>query len=286
MNTSFLVSIIQCNSGPNLTENLASLDKQLNSLSRTDLIILPEMAAHRRITRNDRMEQEIIPGPITSFFSAHAQRLQSWLIIGSLCETIPGSTKVYNTMVVLNPNGDVVTTYRKIHLFDCDIAGNSVNESASFEPGDTPQTVTINGFKLGLTICYDLRFPELFQDYSQRGVDMIIVPSSFTYETGKVHWKTLLKARAIETQSYIIAANQYGQGGGNGPTYGHSLIIDPWGMTLYEGPESEDAVVTLPLSKEKIQSVRTQLPILKHKRNHRGNHKHLYNFAIDPDNLR
>ena len=278
MHGTLTISVIQCNSGSDLNQNLDTLTHQLNTLPKTDVIILPEMAAYRRILSTDPIEKEIIPGPITSFFANHAKQHQSWIIIGSLCEAIPNSPKVYNSTVVLNPNGDVVTTYRKIHLFNCNIPNNILNESTLFESGTTPQTVTIKNFKIGLSICYDLRFPELFQYYTQQNVDLIVVPSSFTHTTGQAHWEPLLKARAIETQCYIAAPNQYGQGGGNIRTYGHSIVIDPWGTILNEGTDSNSDTFTTILTKKKIQDIRRKLPTLTHKQ--------LYNIPINTDNLK
>ncbi len=260
MSNQLNIVALQCNSGSNLEANLHTLDQQLETISSdVDLIVLPEMVAYRRLSLKDSLVQEIIPGQICHFFSGHAKRLNSWIIIGSLCETISTSQKVYNTMVILDPQGNVKDTYRKLHLFDCNIPDNQLIESQYFKAGDSPKIVLINGFKIGLSICFDLRFPELFAYYSRNNVDIIVCPSSFTTKTGKYHWEPLLRARAIETQAYVIAPNQYGLGGNNVMTYGHSMIIDPWGDILEKGPESDKMILRNTLSKERIKSIRSQL---------------------------
>ena len=138
--------------------------------------------------------------------------------------------------------GDIQNVYRKIHLFDATVGRVRMYESDYFLSGEKPEIAIVNGFKIGLSICYDLRFPELYRYYFDEKVDLLCIPSSFTYKTGKAHWETLCRARAIENQAYVLAPNQYGIGSGKVKTYGHSMIIDPWGGILADAKKAEESI--------------------------------------------
>jgi nitrilase len=278
MNSTINVAVLQCNASADLAANLTTLSEQLALISdHTALIVLPEMVAYRRLSLKNPVVSEYIPGQVCQFFSAHAKRLNAWIIIGSLCESIPNTTKVHNTMVVIDPSGTVQYRYRKLNLFNCHIPGNRLVESDFFIPGERPVIATINGFKIGLSICFDIRFPELYQFYASQGVDAFICAASFTTITGQAHWKTLLRARAIETQCYMLAPNQFGVGGGNIPTYGHSLILDPWGEILGEATGNKATILYAKLSKNRIADIQNQLPIQRS--------RPLYKFNSDLDNM-
>ena len=172
----------------------------------------------------------------------------------------------FNTSVLINPNGKIVTKYRKIHLFDIRLKGKEILESGRNQAGKNPKLAKIENIKAGLSICYDLRFPELYRHYSRAGAKIICIPSSFTRLTGEAHWHTLIKARAIENLSYVIAPNQAGIGSGGIKTYGHSLIVDPWGKILAEGPANGETVIFADIDLEYLKQVRKNLPALEHRK--------------------
>jgi predicted amidohydrolase len=172
----------------------------------------------------------------------------------------------YNACVVVSPEGKVVSTYRKVHLFDVDVGdGQRYCESASTTPGDTAVSVDIAGFKIGLSVCYDLRFPELYRKLAAAGADVLVVPAAFTLATGKDHCHVLHRARAIESQAYVVAAAQWGTHPRGRRTYGKSLIADPWGDVLAQSPEGE-GIALADVERAYIERVRASLPALRHRR--------------------
>ena len=180
------------------------------------------------------------------------------------------NNKVYNASLLITPDKkEPLIIYKKIHLFDLDLKNLKIKESDEFSPGVTPSTYTFRGWKFGFAICYDLRFPELFYYYAQEKVDVLFTPAAFTVPTGEAHWDYLTTTRAIETQSYVIAAGQTGTVRKNGKSrssYGHSVIIDPWGEKLAQGQGPEPQLLRATLNKEKISSVRKSMPISEHRR--------------------
>jgi predicted amidohydrolase len=200
-------------------------------------------------------------------FSALASRLGIYLLAGSIGERIPDSIKMYNTSVLLDPEGKELARYRKIHLFDAVLAdGRSYRESDYIAPGSEIVVATTDFGEAGLSVCYDLRFPELYRKLTRGGsTRLIFIPSNFTLMTGKDHWLPLLRARAIENQVYIIAPNQHGEKYGGRASYGKSAIIDPWGNVLAIAPDRE-AVVTAEIDFEYQDKVRAALPCLSHAR--------------------
>jgi len=191
-----------------------------------------------------------------------------YLLVGSVREKIANSKKVYNTSLLYSPTGNLLATYRKIHLFDIHIPGRvSERESAIFKAGRDTVVTEVDDFNVGLTICYDLRFPELYRKLSLLGADVLCVPSNFTLMTGKDHWRPLLVARAIENQSFVIAPAQFGAHHGGRRSYGHSMIIDPRGTVLAEAPEDWTGVITADIELETLEQVRTNLPSMHHRRN-------------------
>ena len=174
--------------------------------------------------------------------------------------------KFYNHCPVFSPTGKLMNHYNKIHLFNADLGSESWQESQSISAGNTPQTTLLDTpWKIGLSICYDLRFPELYRQYSEHGCNILSVPAAFTVPTGKAHWKTLLKARAIENQCYVLAAGQCGKHQAGRTTYGHSMIIDPWGKVLAKLEEGE-GIITAQLDYNHLQHIRQQLPALQHRK--------------------
>ena len=173
--------------------------------------------------------------------------------------------RLRNACPVFDAAGRLLAIYDKIHLFDVEVAGELYRESAIVQPGDCPVMAEVGGFKTGLSICYDLRFPELYRHYAGQGCNLISMVAAFTETTGRAHWQPLLQARAIENQCYLLASAQWGRHADNRHTWGHSMIIDPWGEIVAELPEGE-GVITAVLSVDKLQSVRRSLPALRHRR--------------------
>jgi deaminated glutathione amidase len=184
------------------------------------------------------------------------------LVGGSIAERREGREKLSNTSLVFDPQGELVAEYRKIHMFDVAVGGHVYRESESEEPGDGPAaTLDVEGWKLGLTICYDLRFPELYRLLAVEGAEVVTVPAAFTLYTGKDHWELLLRARAVENQCYVVAANQWGSHPDGKAAYGRSMIVDPWGVVLAQAPD-EDTVIWAELERARLEDIRRSLPSL------------------------
>lgn len=261
------VSIIQNSASDNIPKNLQKIDSFFDvimSKDHPDIICLPEVFYIRGKKEAFIQASETIPGKICCWLSTQAKKYKVAILAGSIVEKY--KKNIYNTTLFFDKKGMVRAKYRKIHLFSSSFSnGPTIDESQIFHPGK--QTINMKYLKwnFGFSICYDLRFPELFRRLSKIGADIIFVPSNFTYFTGKAHWKTLLKARAIENQCYIVAPNQCGISPGcKTRSYGHSVIIDPWGSVLVEAKEKE-AYFTMNLSMKTILEIRNQLPALKNR---------------------
>ena len=188
-----------------------------------------------------------------------------WLLAGSIRETSEDPGHIYNTSLLFNREGECVARYRKIHLFDVELAGNvSAQESATVSPGNEIVTAEIEGHVAGLSICYDLRFPELYRAQTLRGAEILFVPAAFTLFTGKDHWELLLRARAVENQCFVVAANQFGKHP-DGASYGRSMIIDPWGTILATAPDGISMAIA-DLDFEQLKRIRQQLPSVANRR--------------------
>ncbi|MEA2382788.1 MAG: deaminated glutathione amidase [Solirubrobacteraceae bacterium] len=187
------------------------------------------------------------------------------LIGGSITERVDGADKLFNTCVAFDPHGDIAGVYRKIHLFDVDVGGRRYRESDLEEGGEEIVVVEVDGWSVGLSICYDVRFPELYRILALRGAEVIVVPAAFTAVTGRDHWELLLRARAVENQAFVVAAGDWGEHPGGKRTYGHSMVVDPWGMILAARPEG-DGVVVASLDRERLEEIRATLPALANRR--------------------
>ena len=230
------------------------------------IVALPEVFIWRGNKRLERESAEPIPGSTSTAMSALARDLSIYLLAGSILEAIPGNEKAYNTSLLFGPSGNLLAAYRKIHLFDVDLAdGTSLRESATREFGDGIVTADTGLCKAGLSICYDLRFPELYRGLAKQGAELVFVPSAFTAFTGQAHWEALLRARAIENQVYVIAPDQFGQSAKSFETHGHSMIVDPWGKIIAELPDGP-GVITAEIDLDYLAKVRAELPALKHRR--------------------
>jgi predicted amidohydrolase len=193
-----------------------------------------------------------------------ARRHGVTLVGGSITERREGREKLSNTSLVLGSDGEVVATYRKIHLFDVEVGGVVYRESEAEEPGEEPVVAEVEGWGLGLSVCYDIRFPELYRILALEGAEVVSVPAHFTTPTGKDHWHVLMRARAIENQLYIAAAAQVGETLPGKPAYGRSLIADPWGIVLAQAPD-EETVITAELDRARLEDIRVKLPSLKNR---------------------
>lgn len=235
-------------------------------------VFLPEAFAFIGGNKGKRAMAEVVPGsgPIFSALQESATRLSIDIVAGGFHEAIPGETdngsgQTWNTCLHFNSAGELAARYRKIHLFDVELAdGTVLTESANTRAGDELVTTELGFGTLGLSICYDVRFPELYQRLTDAGAIAHTVPSAFTAHTGAAHWHTLLRARAIETSSYVIAPAQYGQHNPRRRSFGHSLIVDPWGEVLADHNDG-DGFAMAAIEPERVASVRAEMPSLRHR---------------------
>jgi predicted amidohydrolase len=248
----------------------ANLDRACSLVARAgemhpDLIALPELFLYRGPAVGFRDSAADVPGPVTERFAELARTLGAWLLLGSLAERSPDPDRPYNTSFLLDPAGQVEARYCKRHLFDVSIDGGpSDRESARTTPGVETVVAPIRGaageveVRLGLTVCYDLRFPELYRELTLAGATVLAVPANFTEATGRDHWEVLLRARAIENGAFVIAPAQCGTGGGI-PAHGRSMIVDPWGTVIAQAPDGPGVVVA-DLELDRVAAVRRQIP--------------------------
>jgi nitrilase len=268
------VSLIQMNSVSDKAGNLAQAKKLIERAvaeERPDWVLLPEVFDWMGGTSAEKLAiaEPATGGPAYEALRALARENRMWVHGGSFFERVPGESRAYNTTVVCDRDGREVARYRKIHMFDITTPdGTKYHESATMKAGDAVVTYDCEGVTIGCTICYDLRFAELFLALAERGVSVIALPAAFTLQTGKDHWEVLLRARAIETQSYVLASAQTGpheQKGKTLYTYGHSMAIDPWGHVVARASDGIGIVSTrLDLSMPK--QVRERMPVAQHRR--------------------
>lgn len=225
-------------------------------------ILMPEVFNFRGDTRNKdllRRMAERIPGPSCDAFIRLAKKYKVSFLLGSILEKAPQEF-AYNTSLFIGPHGEIKAKYRKIHLFDARIGDKIVKEADCFRAGRRQVSVKAGGFRMGLSICYDLRFPELYQKYARFGVDILTIPSCFTRKTGEAHWEVLLRARAIENLSYVLAPNQVGTDVRGMQAYGHSMIISPWGEILAQGSAEGQEIIFGDIDLEEVRKARAILP--------------------------
>jgi deaminated glutathione amidase len=261
------VACVQMTSRDDKAANLAAAERLVARAASTgaDVVVLPEK--WNAIGSPDVLHAAAEPlegGESVEAMSGWAAQHGITLVGGSITERREGREKLSNTSLVFDPQGELVATYRKIHLFDVDVGGQSYRESDAEEPGDEPVVARAEDWPIGLTVCYDLRFPELFRILTLEGAELITVPAHFTLYTGKDHWHVLLRARAIENQLYVAAAAQIGETMPGKPSYGRSLIADPWGTVLAQAPD-EETVISAELDRARLRLVRDQLPSLKNR---------------------
>jgi predicted amidohydrolase len=260
------VACIQLNAGPEIAPNLdiaADLVRRARSGTGADLIALPENATMvvqgRRKVLERALPEDTHPGlPV---FRELAQETGAWILVGSLAIRL-GDSAVANRSYLIDPAGGVAAAYDKIHMFDVDLpGGESYRESAVFRPGERAVLADTPWGGLGMTICYDLRFPHLYRALAQAGARILAVPSAFTRQTGRAHWHVLLRARAIETGCFVVAPAQTGTHDEGRETFGHSLIVSPWGEVLADGGE-QVGVVSAELDLSRVEAARRAVPSL------------------------
>jgi deaminated glutathione amidase len=259
---------VQLNSHADPAANLAVADRLVRAAARdgAELIVLPEKWTAMGSDEQLRAAAEPLDGPSTRWARALAAELGVELVAGSFVERVPGQEKLANTCIHAGPDGELKAVYRKVHMFDVEVGGRSYRESDLEEPGEElVLSETAGGLELGLSVCYDLRFPELYRILAVRGARAFPLPAAFTLATTRDHWETLIRARAIENQAFVVAANQIGEHPGGNRSGGRSMIVDPWGVVLAQAPDAEGHV-TAELDLERQREVRAQLPSLANRR--------------------
>lgn len=283
------VGAVQMRSGADLGENLTTCRTLVDQAAQggAQLVVLPECFSFLGRGEGDKLAiaedfdgrtgRATVPiagqrareggsGPVLEMLRVAASKHGAWIVAGGTPELVPGDPKrTYNTALVIDPGGEIAARYRKLHLFDVDIPGGAtLRESDATSPGDELVVLEIGGAKVGLSICYDLRFPELYRTLVKDcGAEVLLVPAAFTAHTGAAHWHVLLRARAIENQAWVVAAAQWGKHNDKRESFGHTLVIDPWGTIVGERADG-DGVVMATLDGDSLAKRRTQMPCLEH----------------------
>jgi predicted amidohydrolase len=258
---------IQMSSTPDKEENLHTAERLIRSAvaSGADLVALPELWSCHGLEKVYRENTEPVPGPTTEFLGNLARELGVYVLGGSILEGVPGSDRLHNTSTFFGPDGEMRAVYRKIHLFDVKAPDREYLESKTIAPGESIVTAKAGAATLGLSVCYDVRFPELYRLLALRGAEVLAVPAAFTLQTGKDHWELLLRARAVENQAFVVAPAQWGQKADGRWTYGRSMIVDPWGTVLAQCPDRDGhALATLDL--DYLDRFRDEFPALANRR--------------------
>jgi predicted amidohydrolase len=258
---------IQMSSTPEKAQNLATAERLIREASSAgaELVTLPELWSCHGLEKVYKENAEPVPGPTTDFLGGLARELGVWLLGGSILEGEVGAERLSNTSTFFGPSGELVAVYRKIHLFDVKAPDREYLESKIIAPGRGIVTAKAGVTTLGLSVCYDLRFPELYRLLALQGAVILTVPAAFTLQTGKDHWELLLRARAVENQAFVLAPAQWGQKADGRWTYGRSMIVDPWGTVLATCPDRDGhALATLDL--DYLDRFRAEFPALANRR--------------------
>ncbi len=247
----------------NLAQALALADDAAAAGAR--LVALPEYLQFRGPDDGFRASARPIPGRYTDAFAEVARRRDAWILVGSVAETSMDRRRPYNTSVLVGPSGRIAATYRKIHLFDVAVErGPADTESARVTAGLNAVCADVDGIKVGLSVCYDLRFPELYRSLALAGAEVLTVPANFTERTGRDHWEVLLRARAIENAAWVLAPSQIGGPPGQ-PAFGRSMIIDPWGTVVAQAADGV-GIIRADVETDRVAAVRRQIPVLANRR--------------------
>ena len=263
-----LAAAIQMSAGREKAANLERAERLIRVAAArgADLVVLPEVFNWRGKRAQEAADAETLDGPTLSLMARLSAELKLHLVAGSITERVPEQSKSYNTSVLIGPDGNRIAVYRKIHLFDVDLPGRvTVRESDSKLSGRQVVCAATALGKIGLSVCYDLRFPELYRLLAYDGARIVTVPSAFTFHTGEAHWEVLLRARAIENQVYVVAPGQFGANVHGFNDYGNSMIVDPWGRVLARVADQESVAIA-PLDLDYQERVRRELPSLEHAR--------------------
>ena len=270
MSGPFNVALIQTTTGRDPENNIAIISPLIAQAAAqgADLVMLPETVGFMEPVPG-LLHEKACPEsetPALGAFAQDAAKAGVWLLIGSLVVTSEVAGKLANRSLLIDPKGKVAARYDKIHLFDVELGeGERYRESANYRPGDQLVDAQIPWGILGMSVCYDLRFPQLYRSLAQRGAMFLSVPAAFTRPTGQAHWHTLLRARAIENGCFVFAPAQCGEHEGGRKTYGHSLIIDPWGEILADGGE-DPGIVMAEIDPGRVEAIRSRVPSLHHDR--------------------
>ena len=263
-------AVVQLQSGPDVTANLAAVRHWVAAAAERGarLVVLPENFAFfgpeaRRAEIAERLEDGV--APICSALRETCARHNLYLVAGGMPEQSGDPLRPYNTAAVFDPSGTLVGRYRKAHLFDVTLPnGRELCESRTTTPGQRAIVVDVDGFRVGLSVCYDLRFPLLYAELRRQGAEIITVPAAFTVQTGQDHWHVLSRARAIETQCWLLAAAQWGVHPGERMSYGHSLVCDPWGNIVAQC-SNQPAVALATIDRKLLTSIRGRFPCFEHR---------------------
>lgn len=264
------VAVVQTTSVDDVDSNMMMLESLLEAIPQSvRLICLPENALYMRLVEGEAVSSIPLSHSAFERLAQIAQQRNAFLHVGS-APILLDDGYLYNSSVIISPSGEIKPSYQKMHLFDIQLEGQAaLRESDNFRHGQKPTTFEVDGWKIAESICYDIRFSELYAHYGRQEVDVILIPAAFLVKTGQAHWEVLQRARAIENQCYVLAAAQcgihIGHRGGVRETYGHSMIIDPWGQTLEVRPEGVGVMIAT-LRKDAIHRVRKQIPMKFHRR--------------------
>ena len=261
------VAAVQMSSTPDKRQNFETAEALMREAASegAELLALPELWSCHGLDEVYRENAEQIPGPTTEFLGSLARELGVYVLGGSILESEPGKRKLHNTSTFFDPSGSLTAVYRKVHLFDVKAPDREYLESKTIAPGGEIVTTKAGVATLGLSVCYDLRFPELYRMLTLDGAEILAVPAAFTLQTGKDHWELLLRARAVENQAFVIAPAQWGRKADGRWTYGRSMIVDPWGTVLATCPDRDGfALATLDL--DYLDLFRRNFPALTNRR--------------------
>jgi predicted amidohydrolase len=261
-------SAVQLNSNEDKDRNLAIAERLVRDAAAggAELVVLPEKVNVLGSPDQLAAGAEPLDGPTLAWARSLAAGLGLWLVAGSIVEKVEHDQKLRNTSALIGPDGATHAVYRKIHMFDVEVEGTVYSESDAESPGEEIVVADAGPLALGLAVCYDLRFPELFRIMAVRGARAFTLPSAFTVPTGRAHWEVLLRARAIENQAFVIAAGQIGRHPPDHESFGHSMIVDPWGEILASAGDEPERVVVADLDLERQDEIRQKLPSLANRR--------------------
>jgi predicted amidohydrolase len=261
------VAVVQMTTGPDVRANVAAAASLVAQAAEAGarVVVLPEKWNVIDVESRQAAAAEALDGPSLSAVRGWARQRAVWILAGSVSERIPGAGRAFNTSLLVAPDGVDAAVYRKLHLFDVDVGGHAYRESEGASPGHALVVADVDGRRVGLSVCYDLRFPELYRALTLGGAEVLAVPAAFTATTGAAHWETLLRARAIENQAFVVAAGQVGTHATGTASYGHSMVVDPWGEVLAR-VEGGPGVAVADLDFGRLREVREALPALRHRR--------------------